>query len=182
MAKAVQVVVNSDRDEEVIQQLAGILRANASEARQLRDFSDTVSKEQRPNGLRFQPKPGHLLVCRFGLGFEKPENVKTRPVMVISPRQRVWTKLVVVAPISSKPPREEMPYHYKLPTGLLPGKKYEESWIKGDMVVSVGAHRLDRIKTGFRQYVAPIAPEEVLRDVRRCALHACGMHTLTDHW
>jgi uncharacterized protein YifN (PemK superfamily) len=182
LAKIVSVVVNHDGDERVIQQLAAALRANDKYATQLRDFSDTLENDQRPNGIQFQPKPGTILACHFGLGFEKPEMVKTRPVMVISGHQRVWTRVCVVVPISSKRPLEIRPHHYQLPRGLVPGDKYPEAWVKGDMVIAVGSHRLDRIKTRFRQYVAPVAPAEVLTEVRRCVLHASGMSSLTVHW
>lgn len=182
MAKAVTVVVNQDTDEQVIQSVASILRRNDALSRQIRDFSKIVEADQIPNGLQFQPKPGHILICHFGLGFQVPENVKTRPVLVISPPQRQWTKLCVVVPISSKIPNVVRPYHYKLPKGTVPTDKYEESWIKGDMVVAVGSHRLDRIRLANRQYVSPIVSDEILREARRCVLHAGGMHSLTIHW
>jgi uncharacterized protein YifN (PemK superfamily) len=182
MVKTVPVVVHQESDERVIQQLAATLRGNDSFARQIRDFADTLENDQRPRGLGFQPQPGQILVCHFGLGFEVPENVKTRPVLVVSPHQREWSRLCVVVPISSKPPHQPQPYHYKLPRGLVPIGDYDESWIKGDMVVAVGAQRLDRIKLRFREYVAPQVPDAVLREARRCVLHAAGMHSLTIHW
>jgi uncharacterized protein YifN (PemK superfamily) len=182
MAKAITVVVNQDADEPIIQQIAAALRANGSHAVQLRDFAETISEDQPVRGIEFQPKAGNILVCHFGLGFRKPEMVKTRPVLVISPKVRIWTKLCLVVPISSTPPDPVLPHHYQLPDGLLPGGKYDQAWIKGDMVMAVGAHRLDRIKAGFRNYVAPLVPDDVLREARRCVLHAAGMQSLTDHW
>jgi len=182
MAKAVTVVLNQDSDEKVIQELAACLRANDALARQLRDFADTLENEQRVQGLSWQPRPGQILVCHFGLGFREPEMVKTRPVMVISPKVTPWTKLCIVLPISSRAPDPILGHHYRLPDGLLPGTKYEEAWVKGDTIIAVGCHRLDRIKTGFREYVAPCAPAAVLTEARRCILHATGMHSLTVHW
>lgn len=182
MAKTVNIVVNQDSDERVAQTLASALRRNDDLSRQLRDFASAIDNDQIPNGIRFQPKPGHILVCNFGVGFRVPENVKTRPVLVISPHQRKWTGLCVVVPISSQIPNVVRPYHYKLPTGTVPGNKYAESWIKGDMVIAVGAHRLDRLKVGPRQYATPKVPDEVLKEARRCVLHAEGMHALTAHW
>ncbi len=182
MAKAVTVVVNQDADEAVIQELASCLRSNDSFSGQLRDFADCLEKEQRVQGINWQPQSGQILVCHFVLGFRQPEMVKTRPVMVISPKVAPWTKLCVVVPISSKTPEPVLGHHYKLPNSLIPGDKYEEAWIKGDTVMAVGCHRLDRIKAGFRTYVSPIAPAEVLKEVRRCVLHATGMHSLTIHW
>lgn len=182
MPRATTVVLNQESDEAVIQRIAETLRANDSFAKQVRVFADTLEKGQHPRGLSFQPKPGQILTCHFGLGFQVPEIVKTRPVLVISPKQRRWSGVCVVVPISSQAPKELMPYHYKLPEGLVPGEKYKESWLKGDLVTTVGAHRLDRRKVGFRDYRAPIAPDDVLRQARRCVLHATGMHSLTQHW
>lgn len=182
MAKAVTVVVNQDADEAVIQELAACLRANDSFSKQLRDFADCLEKEQRVQGISWQPRAGQILICHFGLGFRSPEMVKTRPVMVIPPKIIPWTKLCVVLPISSKAPNPVMGYHYKLPDGLVPDEKYEEAWIKGDTVMAVSCHRLDRVKTGFRAYTSPLAPADVLKEARRCVLHATGMHSLTVHW
>lgn len=178
----VSVVVNALEDERVLQTLAAQLRSNSQAASQLRDFASTLENDQVPQGLQFQPKPGQIVACHFGLGFRKPENVKTRPVLVVSPHRRDNVKLCIVVPISSTPPNEVRPYHYKLPKGLVPNEKYEEAWLKGDLIVSVACHRLDRFKVGFRQYVAPMVPVEVLREARRCVLHATGMHSLTEHW
>ncbi|MEP0232706.1 MAG: type II toxin-antitoxin system PemK/MazF family toxin [Roseobacter sp.] len=182
MAKSVSVVVNQEDDERVIQQLAACLRANDRYTTQLRDFADALEDGPKVAGLQFQPKPGQILVCHFGLGFQRPEMVKTRPVMVISPKVNPWTRLCVVIPISSKAPNPVEGHHYRLPDGIVPGGRYEESWLKGDTLMAVGSHRLDRLKIGFRQYVAPCAPTEVLKEARRCILHATGMHSLTVHW
>lgn len=182
MPTTATVVLNEPSDEAVLQRIAEVLRANDAFARQVRAFADTLENGQHAQGLQFQPRPGHILICHFGLGFQQPEIVKTRPVLVISPRQRVWTRVCVVVPISSKEPNPAMAHHYKLPDGLVPNKKYKEAWLKGDLVTTVGCHRLDRIKTGFRRFEAPVAPTEVLREARRCVLHATGMHGLTPHW
>ncbi len=182
MAKAVTVVLNEDADEAVIQELAACLRANDAFSKQLRDFADCLEKEQRVQGINWQPQAGQILICHFGLGFRAPEMIKTRPVMVVSPKVAPWTKLCIVLPISSRAPNPVMGYHYKLPDGLMPDDKYEEAWIKGDTVMAVSCHRLDRIKTGFRTYTAPLAPAAVLKEARRCVLHATGMHSLTVHW
>lgn len=182
MAKTVNVVLNNDSDEDVIQAIAAALRGNAGPARQLRDFAETLENDQPVHGLQFQPKPGQLLVCHFGLGFQPPEMVKTRPVLVLSPKVAQWSRLCLIVPISSKAPEPVMNHHYRLPDDTVPGNKYPESWVKGDMVTAVSCHRLDRFKVGFRQYVAPQVSAEVLKEARRCALHALGMHSLTVYW
>ncbi|MGJ0535067.1 type II toxin-antitoxin system PemK/MazF family toxin [Methylocystis sp.] len=182
MPKTIQVIVHDDQDERHIQTLAACLRANDKFSLQIRDFADTVANDQHPQGISFQPKPGQILICHFGLAFRQPEINKTRPVLVISAHQRSWTRVCTVMPISSKAPHTVEPYHYRLPDGLLPKSKYPESWLKGDLIVSVADHRLDRMKTGFRKYETPTVSPEVLKEARRCALHRLGMHSLTIHW
>src|SRR5262249_9786508 len=105
-----------------------------------------------------------------------------RPVLVISPKVKRWTKLCIVLPISSKRPSPILAHHYQLPSSLLPESKFKEAWIKGDMVMAVGCHRLDRIKTGKRTYASRCVPSSILREARRCVLHAIGMQSLTVHW
>lgn len=182
MTKTVTVVLNQQGDERVIQELASCLRANDEAAKQLRDFADSLENDQWAGGIKWQPKAGQILVCNFGLGFQRPEMIKIRPVIVISPKVSPWNKLCTVLPISSRAPEPVQQHHFRLPDGLVPGEKYEEAWIKGDNVMTVGAHRLDRIKTGFRTYVAPEAPPAVLKEARRCVLYSAGMNSLTTHW
>lgn len=181
MTKDVTVTVLHEEDEEVIRTLASCLRANDSFSRQLRDFADCLENEQRVQGINWQPQPGQILICHFGLGFRPPEMVKTRPVMVISPKTRIWTKLCIVVPISSRAPDPAEHHHFKLPKGLLPDRKYEEAWIKADTVMAVSCHRLDRLKIKPREYIVPLAPPDVLREVQKCVLHATGLQALTRH-
>lgn len=178
----VNVIVNHESDERVIQKLAQALRGNDLYADNLRDFADSFEKEQRVFGIEFNPSPGQILVCNFGLGFKKPEPVKVRPVLVVSPKAAKWSGLCTVIPISSKRPDPIKPHHLQLPDGLLPANEYPEAWLKGDLVSTVGHHRLDRVKFGKREYRTPIVSTNVLREARRCVLHATGMHSLTIHW
>jgi uncharacterized protein YifN (PemK superfamily) len=177
-----QVTASDERDESAIQTLAACLRSNDHFASQIRDFAETIQEDQHPKGITFQPQPGQILICHFGLAFRQPEMTKTRPVLVISARKRLSTRICSVMPISSLRPDPVEPYHYRLPDGVLPRQKYPEAWLKGDLIVSVADHRLDRFKTGFRTYATPLVPPEVLREARRCALHALGMHSLTNFW
>lgn len=180
MGKAVTVVVN-ENDENVVQAIARILRGNSVYARQIRDFGRIIDEEAPPRGLAFAPKPGQLLACHFGLGFQVPEIVKTRPVLVISPKRLSDLGLCTVIPISHTPPDEVKPYHYKLPQGIVPNKKYQTAWLKGNLVQTVGLHRLDRLKVGPREYISPLVPNEILKEARRCVLHITGMDHLTVH-
>lgn len=178
----VQIDVGSEDDALVLKALGGQLRANTEAASQIRAFGEALQEDNLPRGLDFQPKPGQILACHFGIGFRPPENVKTRPVLVISAKRKDGARLCTVVPISSLPPDPQRPYHHRRPDGVVPGDKYPEAWIKADLVISVGCHRLDRFKVGHRNYVAPVVPADILKEARRCVLHALGMHDLTIHW
>lgn len=181
MARSVRTEVHQRDDVEVIQHIGVKLRANGPPAGQIRDFVQADKAKQHPAGLRFEPAPGQLLVCNFSLGFREPEIVKIRPVIVVSPKQHERRKVFTVVPISSQPPTKIKPYHLKLPNRTVPSKKYEVAWVKGDLVQTVALHRLDRFKVGRDHYTAPCISAELLRDVRRCVLHATGMAPLTHY-
>lgn len=132
------------------------------------------------NGLQFQPYAGQILICDFQTGFMPPEMVKVRPVVVVSPQPRVANKMCMVVPLSSTAPNPAQPYHYRLPDGIYPVPGVE-LWAKCDMLYTVGCRRLDRVKVGFRHYAAPIIPAADLLAIRRCILHAIGLHGLTEH-
>ena len=103
--------------------------------------------------LTFHPGPGVIVICDFSQGFRRPEMVKVRPVVVISPRRRT-TQLVTVVPLSSVPPVPPEPWHYQLSHGAYPPAR-GPIWAKCDMVATVALARLDRVKarvTGQRVY------------------------------
>lgn len=178
----ISIKVHNENDAHVLRVLAASLASNDNYARQIRDFAETVEDDHAPAGLQFVPRPGQIVACHFGIAFRQPENVKTRPVLVISARRKDQVGLVTVVPISSVEPTPAEKHHYELPSGIIPLPKYPRAWIKGDMPVAVGLHRLDRLKIGFRQYVSPQVPSEVLREARCCVLHALGIGGLTQHY
>jgi uncharacterized protein YifN (PemK superfamily) len=93
------------------------------------------------------------VICDFSEGFRPPEMVKTRPVVVISPRRRT-TQFVTVVPISSAAPLPPQPWHYRLPPGAYPPSR-GTIWAKCDVLMTVGLARLDRVKAridGRRMY------------------------------
>ncbi|HEY1931692.1 MAG TPA: type II toxin-antitoxin system PemK/MazF family toxin [Acetobacteraceae bacterium] len=95
--------------------------------------------------LTFHPGPGAIAICDFSRGFQPPEMVKVRPVVVISPRRRSG-QLVTVVPLSSTAPVPVDPWHYNLPPGAYPPAR-GPIWAKCDMVTTVALERLDRVKT-----------------------------------
>jgi uncharacterized protein YifN (PemK superfamily) len=94
--------------------------------------------------LTFHPHPGAIVICDYSTGFQPPEMVKVRPVVVISPRRRN-SQLVTVVPISSTPPSPIEPWHYQLPVGAYPPAR-GPVWVKADMIAAVALARLDRVK------------------------------------
>ena len=104
--------------------------------------------------LSFHPGAGAIVICDYSTGFQPPEMVKVRPVVVISPRRRS-IQLVTVVPISSVAPSPIEPWHYRLPDGAYPPAR-GPVWVKADMVATVALARLDRVKVkgpgGMRSY------------------------------
>lgn len=132
------------------------------------------------------PAQGTIIICDFNAGFKEPEMVKRRPAIVISPKISSRYGLCTVVALSTTPPDPVMPYHceFALPVALPPPFNSNTMWIKGDMVNSVGFHRLDLIRlgkdcTGKRKYLYTPVSNEILKSVRRCVLHGMGLSALT---
>lgn len=73
-------------------------------------------------GLQFHPHPGTVLICDFTTGFQKPEMIKKRPVVVLSPRPRRKTQLCTVIPLSTTKPLPIESHHHCLDSASLPEK------------------------------------------------------------
>ena len=131
---------------------------------------------------------GTILTCDFNQGFEVPEMVKNRPVVVISPKIQNRPELCTVVSLSMDPPEPVMPYHRQIDIRpLLPARWASDGvWIKGDMVYAVSFRRLNflthgKTRQGKRNYhVAPVN-EDNLIEIRRCVLRAMGMSALTKY-
>ncbi len=104
--------------------------------------------------ITFHPKLGQILLCDFSTGFKAPEMVKSkRPVIVLTGTIRGRANLVTVIPLSTKTPEPTQHYHYKIPKHSMPMTKnyqHNDSWVKGDMLYTVGFHRLELIQLGKR--------------------------------
>lgn len=118
-----------------------------------------------------------------------PEMIKTRPVVVISPKISVRGRLCTVVPISTDPPQPKMPYHYEL-TNINPAlpRPYQDgpNWVKGDMVVAVSFERLDFLRygkgmNGKRNYRYDVLPDDDIKAIRACVLSSLGLAVLTKH-
>ncbi|WP_236187887.1 type II toxin-antitoxin system PemK/MazF family toxin [Pseudomonas sp. 9.2(2024)] len=97
--------------------------------------------------LRYQPKEGSVLICDFR-GYEIPEMVKVRPVVVIR-KHRTNSLLVTVVPLSTTAPDSLLGHHLELASHLQGASP--TCWAKCDMIATVSLSRLDRIKSRDRQ-------------------------------
>ena len=140
--------------------------------------------------LTIHPKPGQILICDFTKGFKKPELVKCRPVLVLTPRMNGRGGLVTIVGLSTIEPRALRDYHCLLPKASLPMlEKYQnkETWVKGDMIYAVGFHRLNLIKLGTkgqngkRNYFKNRISRERMREIYGCVLHGLNFSTLVKH-
>ncbi len=126
--------------------------------------------------LLYQPKPRSVVMCDFH-GFVEPEMVKTRPVVVLASNKRN-SKLVTVVPLSTTEPTILEAHHHELSVNPLPDKpNYVSCWAKCDMVVTVSLHRLDRYKTGKREYIVPTVGNADFEAIRQGVMAALGLST-----
>ncbi len=130
--------------------------------------------------LPFFPDPGTILICDFR-GFEKPEIVKKRPVVVVSPRRRDGQKLCTVVPLSTATPQKIEKYHVQLNISPALPRPFDSPtcWVKGDLLYTVSHERLDRphVKNpyGPRTYPRRCVTPEDLEKIRECLLHGLGL-------
>lgn len=133
--------------------------------------------------IRFPVAPGTLLLCNYDTGFQPPEMVKRRPVVVISPRLPHRDHLCTVVPMSTTPPERELPYQCRLELAHPLPEPFNESvcWVKADMLATVSFDRLDLFRTerdrasGRRRYLQLRVSTEDLAAIRRCVLAALGL-------
>lgn len=113
-----------------------------------------------------------------------------RPVLVISPKIARRPGLVTVAALSTVRPSPAEAYHMLIPPNFLPQLgRYQknETWLKGDMIYTVGFHRLHLIQlnkrgpNGKRVYFRSRLGREQMRAAYRCVLQGLGLEHLTDH-
>ena len=138
--------------------------------------------------LKFHPSAGAVLLCRYEPGFEPPEMVKTRPVVVITPRLRRRNGLCTVVPLSTTEPKPMEAYHHLLRFEPSLPKPWNSPvcWVKADMFATVGFHRLSLIglgktRDGRRRYLQTSVQIEDLAAIQRCVLHALDLSGLTKH-
>lgn len=128
--------------------------------------------------LKFHPKAGQVFIAHFN-GFKEPEMVKTRPVIVVSPKLPYRSDIVAIVPISLTPPRHDLPYCYQLSKNYHPDEDDTlPCWAKADMLMNVGVYRLSAIKVGRRKYLYPNLTPEDLQGVKKAVLCGLGLDDL----
>lgn len=116
--------------------------------------------------LLFHPKPGSIVICDFR-GFQQPEMIKKRPVIIVSPRHINRQTLCTVVPLSTTKPAQEKRFHFRFADNPIPGR-LGPVWAKCDMLTTVGFHRLDRVKLGRGQFAVPDISNDELREIQKC--------------
>jgi uncharacterized protein YifN (PemK superfamily) len=125
-------------------------------------------------GLSFIPAPGSIVICNFE-GYLRPEMVKKRRVVVVSPMRAfkyVADATMIVVPLSEVEPQPLLPWHYGIPAGRYAGLR--TCWAKGDLVAHVALQRVDRI---FHRgnWIIPVMNARDLLAVRRVVANAVGI-------
>jgi mRNA interferase MazF len=130
-------------------------------------------------------------MCDFTQGFKEPELVKHRPVLVITPSMIGRPDLVTIVGLSTREPIPARNYHYMIPKNSMPqiGKFQEkDTWVKADMIYTVGFHRLNLIQLGKkdphtqkRQYFTQKLGREQMKQIYTCVLHGINLGSLTPH-
>ena len=141
--------------------------------------------------ITIHPNPGQILFCDFSQGFKEPEMVKNkRPVVVLTGSIRGRAKLVTVVPLSTVVPNPPQPYHYLMPKQSMPMIRIlqeNDSWLKGDMIYTVGFHRLDLIQLGTknsdgkRQYFKARLGRDQMKQIYQCVMHGLNLPKLAPH-
>jgi len=70
--------------------------------------------------LEFYPDYGTVLICDFSTGFQPPEMVKKRPVVIVSPRKRYNAETVTIVPLSTRPPHAIHAWQHLIDSSVLP--------------------------------------------------------------
>jgi mRNA interferase MazF len=138
--------------------------------------------------LSYYPNIGEIVLCDYR-GSVKPEMIKTRPVVVVSPRLRRRGNLVGVVPLSTTVPTSAEPYHclIELENPLPPPFDNPVMWAKCDMYSVVSMQRLDRFKEakqrhgGARQWRVGKANAAQIIALKKAVLCGIGFDSLTIH-
>lgn len=134
--------------------------------------------------LLHPPNVGAIVLCEFPEELAVPEMIKTRPVVVISPRIPGRSQLVSIVPLSTKEPTPFLNHHCEIPIRLMPKALQAETthvWAKCDMLYTFSINRLDRFKagrhrpSGKRLYEVGQLELAQIVQIRRCIAAGLGI-------
>ena len=95
--------------------------------------------------LHHFPSRGEVLICDFDTGFQPPEMVKKRPVLVVSVKDSHGRKLCTVVPFSTAQPFPVEAWHHSLAHVRVPGlQAAAPMWAKCDMLATVSFERMNK--------------------------------------
>ena len=135
-------------------------------------------------GLLYPPRAGDIVMCEFPVCFDAPEMIKTRAVIVVSPRLPGRRGLAAVVPISRTAPVVHCAHNCVIPVRLLPKFMQAtggERWAKCDMLYTLSIRRLSPVETGrrdirgHRKCEYPRLDDATLRAVRRAIAVGVGI-------
>jgi len=116
---------------------------------------------------------------------------KSRPVVVLTPPIKGRANLVTIVALSTKKPNIILPFHYQIPKNSMPqlGRFQEnETWLKGDMIYTMGFHRLNLVtlgkrnpQTGKRIYFNNRLGRAQMKEIYACVLHGLNLPGLVEH-
>ena len=113
--------------------------------------------------------------------------VKRRLCVVMSKAMGGRDRLVTVVPLSTSAPHHIKPFHLSISIPFELPEKWGQTdrWVKGDMIYSVGFHRVELLRlkkdASGRSYLTTPLPDPVLHSIQRCVLHGLGMSSLVKH-
>ena len=116
--------------------------------------------------ISYHPRAGQVLMCDFQ-GFRVPEMVKTRPVIVVSPKLPHRHDIVAIVPISLTAPRHSLPFVIRLSKNYHPLEADDlPCWAKCDLLINLGRWRLNGFKIGRRKWASTQVTGDDLDAVR----------------
>jgi uncharacterized protein YifN (PemK superfamily) len=133
--------------------------------------------------LRHFPKIGEVLLCDFR-GYEHPEMIKMRPVVVIAERLIGRSvNLVTIVPLSGQRSVEDFAYQVPihLARPLSPKFGMTAVWAKCDMVAVVSRGRLDRFhnppehRSGPHRWLSGQITKQQIGAIKEGILHGLNL-------
>jgi len=127
------------------------------------------------------PAAGTIVRVDLNEGFRPPEMCKRRPAVVLSPPIPGRNFLCTIVPLSTTAPFPVLAHHMQITLNPALPRPYSEPtmWVKGDIVLTIGFHRLRFLfsgrKDGQRIYDIRVLDQETMNKVRSCVRAGLGL-------